>query len=179
MASIDFWRRFSELLRRFEMPCISRCAVVMVAAELGGAAVDAEPEQAACGGEGTGEPSAAIHEVMKRMKYERKISASLYALSGVSECLRMRLGGGGDHAGATAHETALSGLRDACRKKQQEQQQLVEEGGNVGNEESSSSSSSSPEVASSSPEAASAPSEANAVDSDVLLWSSLDLPPIC
>ncbi|XP_062209337.1 ethylene-responsive transcription factor ERN2-like [Phragmites australis] len=147
----------------------------MVAAELGGA-VEAEPEPAAYG-EGTGEPSAAIHEVMKRMNYERKISASLYALSGVTECLRMRHGSAGD----AGHELALSSLRDACRKKQQQQQQVVDEGGNnVGREESSSSTNSvSSEVTSSSPEAGSSPQEANAFDSDMLLWSSLDLPPIC
>ncbi|GJN24080.1 hypothetical protein PR202_gb11795 [Eleusine coracana subsp. coracana] len=115
--------------------------------------------------------AAAIHEVMKRMNYERKISASLYAFSGVSECLRMRL---------SDADLAFSGLREACRKKQlQEQQQVAAHGGDVGREESSTSSSS--EVVSSSPEAATATTslEANAVDSDVLLWSSLDLPPIC
>ncbi|EHA8590251.1 ethylene-responsive transcription factor ERN1-like [Cocos nucifera] len=31
---------------------------------------------------------------MKRMKYERRISASLYAISGISECLNLRLGEG-------------------------------------------------------------------------------------
>ncbi|POO03475.1 AP2/ERF transcription factor [Trema orientale] len=33
-----------------------------------------------------------IGEAMKRMKYERKFSASLYAFNGVSECLRLKLG---------------------------------------------------------------------------------------
>ncbi|RCV41882.1 hypothetical protein SETIT_9G170100v2 [Setaria italica] len=149
----------------------------VVADELGGAA-EVEPSSA-YGGESTAsEPSGAIDEVMKRMKYERKLSASLYALSGVSECLRMRLGDGGD-IGAGRHELALSGLRDACRKQQQE---VVDEGGVnvVGHDESSSCSNSvSSEATSSSPEAASPPQDAKAVDSDMLLWSSLDLPPIC
>ncbi|GJM95847.1 hypothetical protein PR202_ga12627 [Eleusine coracana subsp. coracana] len=149
----------------------------MVAAELG----DVEAEPALYGGDGTAEPSAAIHEVMKRMNYERKISASLYAFSGVSECLRMRLSDADvDRSGAGGHQLAFSGLREACRKKQlQEQQQVAAHGGDVGREESSISSSS--EVVSSSPEAATATisPEANAVDSDVLLWSSLDLPLIC
>jgi len=144
----------------------------MVADELGGAAAEVEP-------------AGPINEVMKMMKYERKISASLYALSGVSECLRLRLGdGGGDHAGAGRRELlALSGLRDACRKQQQEEEEVVDEGGNaVGYDESSSSSisnSTSSEAASSSPEAASSPQDAKAAESDMLLWSSLDLPPIC
>jgi EREBP-like factor len=36
---------------------------------------------------------------MKRMKYERKISASLYVLNGVSKCLHMHLSNTDDHAG--------------------------------------------------------------------------------
>jgi EREBP-like factor len=163
----------------------------MVAADLGDVdAVEMQPLPTYGSegeGEGAGEPSAAIHEVMKRMKYERKISASLYALSGVSECLRMRVGDGDDHATAAKHELALSGLRDACRSKrqQQEQEQRLEvkdtEGNVVGHEECSSCSNSfSSEATSSSPEAANnpPPQEAKAVDSDMLLWSSLDLPPI-
>lgn len=138
----------------------------MVAAELGG--VETEPGP---GGVYGGEPSAAIHEVMKRMKYERKFSASLYALNGVSECLlRMRPSDVDDL-------TAFSGLREACRKRQQDDPHAAKEALHGGREESSTSSSS--EVASSSPETASTSPEANAVDSDVLLWSSLDLPPIC
>jgi EREBP-like factor len=159
----------------------------VVADELGvGGVAEVEPSSAYAAGEGTAsEPSSgAINEVMKRMKYERKISASLYALSGVSECLRMRLGcgGGGDDVGSTGirHELALSGLRDVCRKQQQE---VVDEGSNaVGHEETSSCSNSvSSEATSSSPEAAtsSPPQDAKAVDSDMLLWSTLDLPPIC
>ncbi|KAJ1294560.1 hypothetical protein BS78_01G154600 [Paspalum vaginatum] len=155
----------------------------VMATELSGTVDPTEP--VTCGGDGAGgEPSAAIHEVMKRMKYERKISASLYALSGVSECLRLRLGD--DRAGGAArHELALSGLRDACRKKehekQQQQEEAVNEGGNVGHDESSSCSNSvsSESTTSTSPEAASSPKEAKAVEGDMLLWNSLDLPPIC
>ncbi|KAF7052698.1 hypothetical protein CFC21_060763 [Triticum aestivum] len=144
----------------------------MMAAEIGGA-VEAEAEAPEYGG-GENENSAAIHEVMKRMTYERKISASLYALSGVSECLRLRLGDVG-------HGLALSGLRDACMKKRQEQnQEAVVDCVEGGHEESSSSnSSSSSEVASCSPEAGISSPNADAVDSDVVMWSSLDLAPIC
>ncbi|CAL4917894.1 unnamed protein product [Urochloa decumbens] len=149
---------------------------VVAAGDLGGAA------------EVGGTPSGgAIDEVVKRMKYEREVSASLYALTGVSECLRMRRAAG-DVGAAGRHELALSGLRETCRKQQhqQEQQEVVDEGGDaaVGHEVSSSYSDSgvssegtslSPEE----PEAASSPDDGKAVDSDMLLWSSLDLPPIC
>ncbi|CAN6298572.1 unnamed protein product [Urochloa humidicola] len=138
------------------------------------------------GGSAVSEPSSgAIDEVVKRMKYERKVSASLYALTGVSECLRMRLGG--DVGAAGRHELALSGLREACRKQQQEEEEeVVDEGGDaVGHEESSSCSNNSASTSSEGmslspePEAASSPQDVKAVDSDMLLWSSLDLPPIC
>ncbi|CAN6282266.1 unnamed protein product [Urochloa humidicola] len=140
------------------------------------------------GGSTASEPSSgAIDEVVKRMKYERKVSASLYALTGVSECLRMRLGG--DVGAAGRHELALSGLREACRKQQQqeeEEEEVVDEGGDtVGHEESSSCSNNSTSTSSEGtslspePEAASSPQDAKGVDSDMLLWSSLDLPPIC
>ncbi|KAK1645952.1 hypothetical protein QYE76_063757 [Lolium multiflorum] len=139
----------------------------MMASEIGGTETETTEY------DGASEHSTAIHEAMKRMKYERKISASLYALSGVSECLRMRLSNADDRAGH-GHGLALSGLRDACMKKKQQNQ----EESKGGHEESSGSNSfSSSELASSSPEAGI--SSPNAVDSDVLLWSSLDLAPIC
>ncbi|KAL7586206.1 ethylene-responsive transcription factor ERN1 [Lactuca sativa] len=37
-----------------------------------------------------------LSEAMKRMKFERNISASLYAFNGISECLRMTIGSGSD-----------------------------------------------------------------------------------
>ncbi|XP_047047251.1 ethylene-responsive transcription factor ERN1-like [Lolium rigidum] len=148
----------------------------MVAEELGGS-VPTEADHV------DGEPETAVQEAVRRMNYERKVSASLYALSGVSECLRMRLGSGG---GAAREQ--LSGLREACRKKQrvapaQQQEQSPEpaaadaEGGKAsGQEERSGSSSSSglTQAASSS-----SSSEANTTDGEVLLWSTLDLAPIC
>ncbi|KAE8782733.1 Ethylene-responsive transcription factor RAP2-11 [Hordeum vulgare] len=155
----------------------------MVAAELGGSA----PVEA---NDADGEPATAVQEAMRRMDYERKVSASLYALSGVSECLRMRLGGGG----ASAARDQLSGLREACRKKQRVAVQQpaseqssepaaaagadhdAEDGKASVQEECSGSSSSGLTEAGSSP----SPEAANGgSDGDVLLWSSLDLAPIC
>ncbi|KAK1626891.1 hypothetical protein QYE76_001206 [Lolium multiflorum] len=150
----------------------------MVAEELGGSA----PAEA---NDVDGEPETAVQEAVRRMNYERKVSASLYALSGVSECLRMRLGGGG--AGAAREQ--LSGLREACRKKQrvapvQQQEQSPEpaaadaEGGKASGQEERSGSSSSSGLTQAVSSSASS-SEANATDGEVLLWSTLDLAPIC
>ncbi|RLN00798.1 uncharacterized protein C2845_PM06G32390 [Panicum miliaceum] len=143
----------------------------VVAAELGGA-VEADD----------GEPESAVQELMRRrMDYERKISASLYALSGVSECLRMRHG---DDAAAGVRDQ-LTGLREACRKKQRDEVQQqhqeqapspesAEDGNGKAAQEECSAGSGAPEAASSSSEASDGDG-----DSDVLLWSSLDLAPIC
>jgi len=147
----------------------------VVAAELGGA-VEADG----------GEPESAVQELMRRrMDYERKISASLYALSGVSECLRMRHGDGA--AAAAGVRDQLTGLREACRKKQRDEAQqqhqeqapspepeAAEDGNGKAAQEECSAGSGAPEATSSSSEASDGDG-----DSDVLLWSSLDLAPIC
>ncbi|RLN31108.1 uncharacterized protein C2845_PM05G03340 [Panicum miliaceum] len=145
----------------------------VVAAELGGA-VEA----------GDGEPESAVQELMRRrMDYERKISASLYALSGVSECLRMRHGDGAVAAAGVRDQ--LTGLREACRKKQRDEVQqqhqeqapspeAAEDGNGKAAQEECSAGSAAPEATSSSSEASDGDG-----DSDVLLWSSLDLAPIC
>ncbi|KAJ1266038.1 hypothetical protein BS78_08G120500 [Paspalum vaginatum] len=138
----------------------------VVAAELGGA-VEADADD--------GEPATAVQELMRRMDYERKISASLYALTGVSECLKMRLGAA-SAAGAPAVRDQLSGLREACRKKQKLQEQAPStetgaEDGKAAQEECSS--------GSGAPEATSSSSSESSDGDDVLLWSSLDLAPIC
>ncbi|CAL4898253.1 unnamed protein product [Urochloa decumbens] len=146
----------------------------VVAAELGGAVEAAG-----------GEAEAAVQELMRRrMDYERKISASLYALTGVSECLRMRHGGAAAASGGVRDQ--LTGLREACRKKQRDaaQQQRQEEeapspevqvleDGKAAQEECSG--------GGDAPEAASSSSETSDGDGDgdEQLWSSLDLAPIC
>ncbi|KAF8776737.1 hypothetical protein HU200_003472 [Digitaria exilis] len=150
-------------------------AFEVVAAELGGAVEVA--------GDGGDEPESAVQELLRRrMDYERKISASLYALNGVSECLKMRHGG----AAAGGVRDHLSGLREACRKKQQQdaiQQQRQEqapspevaEDGNKAAQEECSGGASAPGATSSSSEV----SDGDGDSDDVLLWSSLDLAPIC
>ncbi|KAG2621743.1 ethylene-responsive transcription factor ERN1-like [Panicum virgatum] len=146
----------------------------VVAAELGGA-VEADD----------GEPESAVQELMrKRMDYERKISASLYALSGVSECLRMRHGGAAAAAGV---RDQLTGLREACRKKQRDEVQqqhqeqapspeAAEDGNGKAAQDECSAGSGAPEATTSSSSSEASDGDG---DSDVLLWSSLDLAPIC
>jgi EREBP-like factor len=139
----------------------------VVATELGGA-VEA----------GGGEPATAVQELMmSRMDYERKISASLYALSGVSECIKMRLGAA---AGGHAVRDQLSGLREACRKKQREiVQQQHEQEPSTDTAEDVKPPREERSPGGGAPEATSSSSEASDGDGDVLLWSSLDLAPIC
>ncbi|KAG1347867.1 ethylene-responsive transcription factor ERN1-like [Cocos nucifera] len=123
---------------------------------------------------GEDEPSM-IRSAMKRMKYERKVSASLYALNGISECLRLKLGGRNNGGELMANH--LSSLRNACRKEKQEDEVKVVEGST-----SSLLCSSSPATSSSSPPPPQPPSSSASTlsnDGESSLWSSLDLPPIC
>ncbi|CAD6267228.1 unnamed protein product [Miscanthus lutarioriparius] len=146
----------------------------VMAAELGGAVEAAG-----------GERATAVHELMmSRMDYERKISASLYALSGVSECLKMRLGAAAAGGGGHAVRDQLSGLREACRKKQRETVQQQHEHEQASSSETAEDVKPTREECSpggGAPEATSSSSEASDGDGDgdVLLWSSLDLAPIC
>jgi EREBP-like factor len=148
----------------------------VVAAELSSAAVDA------------GEPATAVQELMRKIEYERKVSASLYALNGVSECLKVRLGGTG--TGGAAMRDELSGLRDACRKKQQEHEavqqhhhqeqeptaetETAEDGKAEAGQEACSGGDGNTEAA-----RASSLSEESGVDDGDVLWSSLNLAPLC
>jgi EREBP-like factor len=102
------------------------------------------------------EPSM-IRAVMKRMKYERKFSASLYAFNGIPECLKLKLESSGNNNGRGISEQ-LNNLKEACSKNKLEKKK---------NEENQQSSI---EIESSS---------LSRNDSDIFLWNSLDLPPIC
>jgi EREBP-like factor len=102
------------------------------------------------------EPSM-IRAVMKRMKYERKFSASLYAFNGIPECLKLKLESSGNNNGRGISDQ-LNNLKEACSKNKLEKKK---------NEENQQSSI---EIESSS---------LSRNDSDIFLWNSLDLPPIC
>ncbi|KAK4834353.1 hypothetical protein QYF36_021238 [Acer negundo] len=87
------------------------------------------------------EPSM-LRAAMKRMKYERKFSASLYAFNGIPECLKLRRG----------KSEQLTKLRNACNMKKKEEEKKSEENKLEKKQEE---------------------------NSESLLWSSLDLQPIC
>ncbi|KAL8471640.1 hypothetical protein ACS0TY_029043 [Phlomoides rotata] len=92
-----------------------------------------------------------LNEAMKRMNYERKFSASLYAFNGITECLKLR------HGNNTRLDRSdpLTRLRNACKMKQEEMtnDSKVEEE-EVKNAEED-------------------------YDGESSLWNSIDLPTIC
>ncbi|GAA0185958.1 DNA-binding transcription factor [Lithospermum erythrorhizon] len=64
-----------------------------------------------------GDSGANFTEAMKRMNYERKFSASLYAFSGIPECIKLKINSG--NAMQTERSDHLTRLREACNKKKQ------------------------------------------------------------
>ncbi|XP_068655919.1 ethylene-responsive transcription factor ERN1-like [Aristolochia californica] len=106
-----------------------------------------------------GEDPSMLGEDMKRMKYERKFSASLYALSGISECLKLRL----DLAGGS---DLLSNLSSICAKKRVEgKESSIQEG--------------SPSTTTVTTEADTDSTSTASDGGETSLWNSLDLPPLC
>ncbi|XP_058727412.1 ethylene-responsive transcription factor ERN2-like [Vicia villosa] len=99
------------------------------------------------------EPSM-IRAVMKRMKYERKFSASLYAFNGIPECLKLKLESGNNNI-----SEQLNNLKESCSKNKNKIK-VDEKNEQVSMEIEQSCS-------------------LSRNDSDVFLWNSLDLPPIC
>ncbi|XP_050230045.1 ethylene-responsive transcription factor ERN1-like [Mercurialis annua] len=100
-----------------------------------------------------------LRAAMKRMKYERKFSASLYAFNGIPECLRLKLGSVNCSQGTRERSVQVTNLRNACYKNKGEEQErnaeMVEK-----NKENS--------------------SEMGSSDGELMsIWSSLDLQPIC
>ncbi|KAF2299412.1 hypothetical protein GH714_031866 [Hevea brasiliensis] len=118
-----------------------------------------------------GDEPSMLRAVMKRMKYERKFSASLYAFNGIPECLRLKLGSG--NVKGRERSAQLTNLRDACNKNKEKGRKAKEENLEVMEKKQENSQSSSIEMGSS----ASSSSLSN--DGELSLWSSLDLPPIC
>lgn len=117
------------------------------------------------------EPSLMLRAAMKRMKYERKFSASLYAFNGIPECLKMTLESGNYIKGRSVSDQ-LTNLKMACRNDKMEAKKVEKEcmGAMDRKEEEN-------------------PQTPNAMDSssplssstngELLLWNSLDLPNIC
>lgn len=98
------------------------------------------------------EPSM-LSEAMKRMNYERKSSASLYAFNGITECLKLKMKPSSDRS------DQLTRLRNACKNqeemthKKDDQENLIEQDDNS--------------------------EDSLNQDGELLLWNSIDLPPIC
>ncbi|CAH1437602.1 unnamed protein product [Lactuca virosa] len=102
-----------------------------------------------------GEEPLTISEAMKRMKYERKYSASLYAFNGIPECLKLKLGFG---RGVSVKSRGRSKMQRTVLHKKAEEEESKKD------------------VAENSTTVSSA---TNTIDGELSLWSSLDLPTIC
>ena len=116
------------------------------------------------------EPSM-LRAAMKRMVYERKFSASLYAFNGIPECLKLKLGSGNVN-GTSGMSDQLTKLQDACNKNQEK-----DENKQVIGKQQEENPQTSTDVGSSSSSSSASSSSSN--DGELSLWSSLDLPPIC
>ncbi|KAE8691569.1 SNF1 kinase [Hibiscus syriacus] len=101
--------------------------------------------------ESFGDESSMIIGAMKRMAYERKFSASLYAFNGIAELLRIKCG-----PKNVRISEELAGLGNACKKKKGNEYDAEMVGGKQ--EES--------------------PQSSFDLSDGGSLWSSLDLPPI-
>ncbi|KAK4346619.1 hypothetical protein RND71_032958 [Anisodus tanguticus] len=121
-----------------------------------------------------GDESSMISEAMRRMNYERKFSASFYAFNGITECLKLKLKSGGVMQRERSEQ--LNRLRNACKRnrnrKDEDQKQIHKK------KDTEYSSQSSSETGSSSSTISPSPQEI-IYESELSLWSSIDLPPIC
>lgn len=115
-----------------------------------------------------GEPTM-LSEAMKRMKYERKFSASLYAFNGITECLKLKLRSASANTQRIIRSDQLRKLRNACNKNQHEQKEVEEDNVQVVQKKQEEELQSSTDMGSSS----------SSNDGELSLWNSLDLPPIC
>ncbi|XP_021812505.1 ethylene-responsive transcription factor RAP2-2-like [Prunus avium] len=122
------------------------------------------------------EPSM-LRAAMKRMKYERKFSASLYAFNGIPECLRLKIGSSSSSSSSSSGNAkgrgiseSLSNLQRACNKNKEEAAAAAAkqeyQGVVIGKKEEEETQQSSMDISLSS-------------DGELSLWSSLDLQPIC
>ncbi|CAI9109754.1 OLC1v1009637C1 [Oldenlandia corymbosa var. corymbosa] len=120
-----------------------------------------------------GDDPAMFSEAMKRLNYERKFSASLYAFNGITECLKLKLKSASKlQQERTEH---LTRLMNACGKNQEdehERENNVEPAQNHDEKQHE-------EETSSADDHHAGDEEAAAYDIESSLWSSIDLPTIC
>ncbi|XP_055803770.1 ethylene-responsive transcription factor ERN1-like [Solanum dulcamara] len=110
-----------------------------------------------------GEETSMVSEAMRRMNYERKFSASLYAFNGITECLKLKM-----KSGSVTQSEQLSRLQNACKRNLEKEKENEECNGMTDQKKDEGNSSEVP-----------FPSMESAYDSEFSLWSSIDLPPIC
>lgn len=110
-----------------------------------------------------------LREIMKRLKYERKFSASLYAYNGVSDCLRLTFGSGmtmGKNGCELPSHFRINSNENEEKKKDIKGKDAVQEEDGI------------PQT----PTEMGSPSSSSSLSkegSELSLWDSLDLPPIC
>ncbi|KAM7520701.1 hypothetical protein LguiB_019663 [Lonicera macranthoides] len=114
-----------------------------------------------------GEEPSMLDEAMKRMNYERKFSASLYAFNGIPECLKLKLGS----VDRRGRSDQLTKLQNACSSKSQLHEVKNGEEDNA-------------EVMKKKKEQEKEPAREALLESSnegelMSLWSSIDLQPIC
>ncbi|KAF4396363.1 hypothetical protein G4B88_019163 [Cannabis sativa] len=122
-----------------------------------------------------------IGEAMKRMKYERKFSASLYAFNGVSECLRLKLDSSTERVGELM-QGELFKLKNELKVEKDKNSQCFKEETIMERvqEEAGMNLQSPTEVGSLSfsyPSSSSSSSSSVSPESGELLWSPLEFPP--
>ncbi|XAR71267.1 hypothetical protein NMG60_11028449 [Bertholletia excelsa] len=115
-----------------------------------------------------GDEESMIGEAMKRMLYERKFSASLYAFNGISECLSLKLGSKENVKRGGRVSDQLSSLHKACMKSQEVEKGVIDGGAAPSNQEEENEQGSRDMGCS-----------ADSDNGELQLWSSIDLQPIC
>ncbi|XP_054805879.1 ethylene-responsive transcription factor ERN1-like [Prosopis cineraria] len=114
-----------------------------------------------------GDEPCMLRAAMKRMKYERKFSASLYAFNGISECLKLKFGSSNLKGRSISEQ--LSNLQMACSSNDKIENKNI----NTKDEEES------PQASIDISDHSSSSSSSSSGDDNELIWNSLDLPPIC
>ncbi|XP_057769576.1 ethylene-responsive transcription factor ERN1-like [Salvia miltiorrhiza] len=105
-----------------------------------------------------------LSEAMKRMNYERKFSASLYAFNGINECLKLS-----SSSTRCDRSEQLTRLRNACKMNREEA---------TNNNNNNDNNNSNDELARENEEDENADVGSN-FDGESMLWNSIDLPTIC
>ncbi|KAL7094705.1 hypothetical protein ACP275_11G120200 [Erythranthe tilingii] len=103
------------------------------------------------------EEAAMVSEAMKRINYERKCSASLYAFYGITEYLKLKT----KPPAAAESSDQLTRLRNACKSKREEAAAAVAAANNE------------------SEKVENEGEDSTNRDGELSLWNSIDLPPIC